>query len=121
MAIRELCCVDPSAWGNTSEELKPLADQLVLAYFKGCKVSGYGLFLLEPGQAHPIHKDEQPSEWVTRVHIPIATNKFAIAVTDDGPIHMELGKAYTFNTRENHAVFNGGTTPRIHFVFEVMR
>jgi hypothetical protein len=116
--ISELCDVDVTGL-TTAEQLKPLADRLTEQFYPGCKVSGYGLFTLDPGQVHPAHKDIQPPEWVTRIHVPIVTNPMATATTDDGTIHMERGKAYTFNTRETHAVFNGGTSPRVHFVFDV--
>lgn len=110
---------DP-AWHAAREIFKPLAEEL-MAHFPGCVMSGPGLFLLEPGQVHPAHTDVQPPEWVTRVHVPIVTNKLATATTDDGTLHMKAGKAYKFNTRERHAVENRGTTPRVHLVFDVKR
>ena len=79
------------------------------------------MFPLDPGQIHPAHQDMQPTEWVTRVHIPLVTNPHAVATMDDGYHQMLVGKAYLFNTLVTHAVANGGTTPRIHLVFDVKR
>ena len=110
---------DP-AWRGWEARFRPLATSLMVE-FPGCAMSGLGLFLLQPGQRHPAHKDEQPPDWVTRVHVPIVTNELATATTDDGEIHMEVGVAYTFNTRATHAVYNGGATPRVHMVMDIRR
>jgi hypothetical protein len=109
-----------AAWRGSGDKCRPLAE-LLIAEFPGCSISGLGFFLLAPGQLHPAHRDDQPPEWVTRVHVPIITNPLASATTDDGTIHMQVGKAYRFNTRASHAVYNGGSTPRVHMVFDVKR
>ena len=111
---------DP-AWGNAAERCRPIAEALVAEHFPGCCVSGVGLFVLAPGQMHPAHRDEQPPEWRTRVHIPVLTNPDAVAIVDSGTLHLEVGVAYTFDTRQTHAVANRGTTPRVHLVFDVYR
>ena len=121
MTIEELADVDVSGIPLEAEAFRPLAESLVKEFYPHCVISGIGLFTLEPGQIHPVHKDDQPPEWVTRVHIPLQTNPHAVATTEDGPIHMRVGKAYRFNTMREHAVSNGGKTPRIHLVFEVRR
>lgn len=110
---------DPAhlGWG---ERFKPLAVSLMAA-FPGCSMSGMGLFLLEPGQEHPAHRDEQAPGWITRVHVPIVTNPLATVTTDEGEMHMQAGRAYTFDTLKTHAVRNGGTTPRVHLVFDVRK
>jgi len=105
-------------WHGARARLNPLRDA-VIGHFDGCAVMGYGLFLLAAGQGHPTHTDVQPPEWVTRVHVPIVTNPQAIVITDEGTVHMEAGRAYRFDTRRNHAVANGGTTPRVHFILDV--
>ena len=110
---------DP-AWRGCGDRCRPLADAL-MAEFPGCAISGLGLFLLAPGQVHPAHRDEQALDWVTRVHVPIVTNAQATVTTDDGEFHMEVGKAYRFNTWATHAVANHGTTPRVHLVFDIKK
>lgn len=108
---------DPS-WHGAHEVLSPVV-ALLMERFPGCVPSGPGLFLLAPGQVHPAHIDEQPPDWVTRVHVPIVTNPQAVAITADGEIHMQAGKAYRFDTRRAHAVKNLGPTARVHLVFDV--
>lgn len=102
-------------WGD---RFRPLATALMV-HFPGCALAGLGLWTLEPGQRHPAHCDEQPPDWVTRVHVPIVSNPLATVTTAEGEMHMKVGKAYRFNTRETHAVENAGATPRVHFVFDV--
>ena len=111
---------DP-AWGGCAERCRPIAEALVAAHFPGCRVSGVGLFVLAPGQTHPAHRDEQPPEWVTRVHVPVLTNPLATATVDSGTLHLDVGCAYTFDTRQTHSVSNDGTTPRVHLVFDTHR
>lgn len=110
---------DP-AWNDVYLFFPPIVAGLA-PHFPGCGASGVGLFLLAPGQEHPPHQDEQPPRWVTRVHVPVITNPKAIAITEDGAIHMAVGKAYKFNTLATHAVRNDGATPRVHLVFDVLR
>lgn len=110
---------DP-AWRGSGEKCRPLAEAL-MAEFPGCVMTGPGLFLLAVGQVHPAHTDVQPPEWVTRVHLPIVTNKSATATTADGTLHMKAGRAYKFNTTQTHAVENAGKTPRVHLVFDVIK
>jgi hypothetical protein len=104
---------------TNNESGRPIAEALTATHFPGCSVSGVGFFVLDPGQVHPAHKDIQPPYWVTRVHVPVETNDKVIFTMDDGTHHMEVGKAYRFNTLATHAVENGGKTPRVHLVFDV--
>jgi len=111
---------DP-AWHGADRLLWPLAEVLVRVHFAGCVASGVGLFLLQPGQEHPAHTDQQPPDWVTRVHVPIVTNPRATVTTEDGMFHLHVGKAYRFDTRRPHAVQNDGPLARVHLVFDVKR
>lgn len=110
---------DPQ-WNSVHLFFLPIVAALA-PHFPGCGGSGVGLFLLDPGQEHPAHRDEQPPQWVTRVHVPVITNPLATATTDEGTIHMAAGVAYKFNTLATHAVRNGGATPRVHLVFDVRK
>lgn len=109
-----------AAWHGADRHCRPVAEGL-LKHFPGCALSGVGLFLLAAGQEHPMHTDVQPPNWVTRVHVPVLTNELSTVTTDEGTFHMQAGTAYRFNTRRNHAVANGGVSPRVHLVFDVRR
>jgi hypothetical protein len=88
---------------SDNESGRPIAEALTARHYPGCSVSGVGYFVLEPGQ----------------VHVPVTTNDKVIFTMDDGEHHMEVGKAYRFNTLATHAVANGGKTARVHLVFDV--
>lgn len=94
--------------------------RLVDTYYPGCKIAGVGVWSVAPGQKHPMHVDDQPLEWIVRVHIPLTTNPDAIFIMRDGKYHMKVGKAYEFNTLAEHAVENLGVTMRDHFIIEVV-
>lgn len=111
---------DPT-WMRVAEHGYPVAKLLMKEHFPECEISGLGMFVLDPGQEHPEHRDEQPPEWITRVHVPVITNAAATATTAQGTVHMKEGTAYKFNTREPHAVCNFGTRPRVHLIFDVRK
>jgi hypothetical protein len=108
-----------SEWNRSWGGFLPSANAIVEEFYPGCTVPDVGMFVLEPWQVHPAHTDVQPSNWLVRIHIPIITNKGAITIMDDGEHHMEVGKAYRFNTLATHAVYNGDTY-RAHLVFDVL-
>lgn len=79
---------------------------------------------LMPGQSYEMHRDPQPPEWITRVHVPLTTNPgawLAFEREESRKVHFELGKAYSFNTLELHAFGNDGATERVHLLFDVSR
>jgi hypothetical protein len=118
--IERFASVDVSEldWSK-DENGRPIAEVLTSRFYPGCSVSGVGFFLMDPGQVHPAHQDEQPPYWVTRVHVPIQTNDGVVFTMDDGEHRMEVGKAYRMNTLATHAVANHGDTIRVHLVFDV--
>jgi hypothetical protein len=118
--IERFASVDVSEldWSK-DENGRQIAEGLTSRFYPGCSVSGVGFFLMDPGQVHPAHQDEQPPYWVTRVHVPIRTNDGVVFTMDDGEHRMEVGKAYRMNTLATHAVANHGDTIRVHLVFDV--
>jgi len=109
---------DPTFMGLGSK-FQPLADQ-ILAFYPGCSFTGIGLWSMEAGQTQATHKDDQPPNWLVRVHVPIVTNDGVIFTMADGPHHMEVGFAYRFNTLTDHAVENNGKEARLHFVMDIV-
>lgn len=78
-----------------------------------------------PGQAHGMHQDQQHHtgrEWLTRVHVPVLTNKQAwFTIEGFCTFPMPAGHAYTFNALRRHDFGNGGPTPRVHLIFDVVK
>lgn len=77
------------------------------------------LSVVMPGHSIDAHQDAQAEYWKFRVHVPLLTNAKAMTEMEDGKHHLEVGKAYKVNTAAMHAVENKGTTPRVHFMFDV--
>lgn len=103
---------------DATAEPGSVAGELVRRFYPDCRFS-YGLWNMEPGQVHPAHIDQQPPEWLARIHVPLKTNAGVVFTMEDGDHHMEVGKAYRVNTLRTHAVANRGNTERVHLVIEV--
>ena len=124
--------------------LRPILDTVLPCF--GRPVLAYDLMLsrMQPGQSHAMHHDLQPSDWITRVHVPIVTNPgawlafegeaetvYSDAYFEGGEeypgediqvpkkVHFAVGWAYSFNTLERHSFGNDGTADRVHVLLDV--
>jgi hypothetical protein len=77
------------------------------------------LSVVMPGHRIEPHRDAQTPGWVTRVHVPIATNARAAFIVGGERHHLAFGRAYLVNTEALHEVVNDGQTPRVHLMFDV--
>lgn len=77
------------------------------------------LSVVMPGAVIDPHTDELGPDWVTRIHVPLLTNSDAMFITGDVVRRLQVGLAYEINTRERHAVWNAGSTPRVHLMFDL--
>jgi hypothetical protein len=69
-------------------------------------------------ESHGWHRDEPVFENL-RINIPIQTDEnYVFQMEGDEPYHLELGKAYTWDTHQAHRVYARAktTTMRIHLV-----
>lgn len=92
---------------------------LLMGYFPGCEVHQLMLSVVMPGHSIPPHKDGQPPNWISRVHVPLISNDNAFFYSRGNPYRMLPGLAYKVNTEAEHAIANRGETPRIHFMWDV--
>lgn len=79
---------------------------------------------LVPGVRYGYHRDGQPSNWITRVHVPLVTSPhcwFAWEEQEGRRVFMDVGWAYSFNTMKAHSYANDGPTDRVHLLFDVVR
>ena len=79
------------------------------------------LSVVMPGHRIEPHVDLQPPKWRTRVHVPLRSNERAWFKSGAVPIVMQVGHAYMVNTRDQHEIWNDGETPRVHFMFDVVK
>jgi hypothetical protein len=77
------------------------------------------LSVVMPGTFIEPHTDELGANWCTRLHVPLLTNPDAMFISGDAVHRMAVGFAYEVNTRERHAVWNAGETPRVHLMFDL--
>jgi hypothetical protein len=74
---------------------------------------------MAPGGEIEPHDDTNPAaKWPHKIHVPLVTNPDVTFFVDDVPYHFEVGEAVEVNNMAVHAVTNGGTTDRIHLIFE---
>lgn len=107
-------------WNDGEEHLRPLMDKVMADHFPGCRILQHLISPLMVGQTIAIHADQQPPDWIVRVHVPITTNPEAIYCNPPVEHNMEVGKAYLINTKEPHQCWNNGKTDRIHFMWDVL-
>lgn len=77
------------------------------------------LSVVMPGALIEPHTDELGGDWCTRIHVPLLTNPDAMFISGDVVRRLAVGFAYEINTRERHAVWNAGATPRVHLMFDL--
>lgn len=113
--------VNDLAWQGFGARTDTLVAELLAHLPAGARDCNRMLSVVMPGHSIEAHCDVQPSEWITRVHVPLTTNDRATIVIGGQSHHLEVGMAYLVDTRIEHAVRNDGNTPRIHFMFDVRR
>lgn len=103
--------------------IHPITETILAHFPANSCVQELVLSRMMPDQWHDYHVDQQPTAWLTRVHVPIITNPEAWIGFErqPGPRHLKEGLAYTFNTLQRHAFGNPGVTPRVHLIFDVFR
>jgi hypothetical protein len=77
------------------------------------------LSVVMPGALIEPHTDELGGDWCMRMHVPLLTNPDAMFISGDVVHRMAVGFAYEINTRERHAVWNAGSAPRVHLMFDL--
>ncbi|MES2342324.1 MAG: aspartyl/asparaginyl beta-hydroxylase domain-containing protein [Pseudomonadota bacterium] len=76
------------------------------------------LSVVMPGAGIDPHRDQQAPEWITRVHVPLLTNKSAWLDCGGKSFNLKVGYAYEVNTEAVHAARNEGETPRVHLMID---
>ena len=81
------------------------------------------LMRLRPGghilrHSDPIH---QIDESLVRLHVPVRTNDDVQFLVNDVRVRMDVGELWHVDVRFPHEVKNGGSSPRIHLVMDVLR
>jgi hypothetical protein len=111
---------DRPLWNEWKPLLEPVLASATADY--GYERAAYPRVMLArmaPGGEIEPHDDTNPAaKWPHKIHVPLVTNPDVTFFVDDVPYHFEVGEAVEVNNMAVHAVTNGGTTDRIHLIFE---
>ena len=64
------------------------------------------------------HYDGEASHYIHKIHVPLITNDKVLFRVGRKETHLPAGEIFEVNNKRVHAVKNGGTTDRIHLIFE---
>ena len=64
------------------------------------------------------HYDGEASHYIHKIHVPLLTNERVLFRVGRKEMHLPAGEIYEVNNKRIHAVTNGGSTDRIHLIFE---
>lgn len=74
---------------------------------------------MAPGGVIRPHRDANAAaKWPHKIHVPLLTNDAVRFMIEGRVYHLPEGEAVEVNNMGVHAVENGGTTDRIHLIFE---
>lgn len=120
---RQPCPVfDLPAWEPWASRLQPILEAAAapFGYARGF-FPRIMLAKLPAGAFIAPHVDGEPRfTRAHKVHVPIATNPGAVFFVGDQRHHLAEGYAYEVNNGGRHGVANGGSTDRIHLIFEYL-
>lgn len=111
---------DRPAWERWRPLLMPVLDQVAVVYgYQRPAFPRIMLARMAPGGVIQPHRDQNPSaKWPHKVHVPLLTNDRVSFYIDGAEYHFGEGEVVEVNNMAVHAVKNGGTTDRIHLIFE---
>ena len=115
-----MSAVDNWEWNALVHAAEPVAN-LLMKHFPDCYMHKPWLSACFPSFYVEFHTDQQPENFVTRIHCPIITNPLARINVAGTKYYPKVGLSYKIDTRIEHAVKNDGKEVRIHFIFDVMR
>lgn len=120
--IRPAMITNPE-WRGFGERVEGLVQKLMSMAARSAYAKNRWLSVVMPGHTIEPHTDAAEPGWLSRIHVPLITNPNALTMAgeDDEPYQMQVGSAYWFDKTARHWVTNAGESPRIHFMFDVMR
>jgi hypothetical protein len=111
--------VTDGEWRGFGERATPIVEKLLMRFPPTAQAFNWMLSVVMPGHSIAPHVDAQGPTWIGRVHVPLTSNASAVMVVAGEPRCLDVGSAYLVDIRIEHAIYNDGATPRIHFMFDV--
>ncbi|MDG2533204.1 aspartyl/asparaginyl beta-hydroxylase domain-containing protein [Sphingomonas sp. HITSZ_GF] len=112
---------DETAFVDTPWRARMPALSAVLRAFR-CPVRSARLMRLAAGSVIKEHRDLDldVAEGFARIHVAVVTNADVDFRLNGTRVAMAPGEAWYLRLADPHSVVNGGTTPRIHLVMDVV-
>jgi hypothetical protein len=109
--------IPPYNWPDeVAHEVSKVVSRILLR-LPGRSFGAAFLAKITPGQRIGLHTDAEDDSCNVRVHVPLMTNQGAVFITGGKEHHMAVGYAYVIDPTQEHGVYNGGETDRIHLLF----
>ena len=109
----------PVLWNQWKDMLLPVMEQAAAAFrYADYRFPRVMLARVPAGGDISGHYDGEASHYVHKIHVPLITNDKALFRVGRKEMHLPAGEIYEVNNKRIHAVKNGGTTDRIHLIFE---
>jgi hypothetical protein len=111
---------DRPLWAEWRGLLEPVMQQAAAPYgYQRGEFPRVMLARMRAGGIIQPHKDANPAaKWPHKIHVPIQTNDQVVFTVEGTGYHFAEGEAVEVNNMGVHSVANGGTTDRIHLIFE---
>lgn len=111
-----------SCWGKWKNILLPVMQKAVKNYsYKNGVFPRIMLAKLPPSCFIAPHTDGDYTGHIPhKIHIPLFTNEQSFFFFGNERFHFREGFAYEVNNGLKHSAVNGGTTDRIHLIFEYL-
>ena len=109
-------------WETWKSVIQPLLDKIVEVYGYDQGYFPIIMFAKLPPKSPIIpHSDGNMNYYAPhKIHVPITTNDQTFFFVNKQRYAFEVGKVYEVDNISEHAAINGGTSDRIHLIFEYM-
>ena len=109
----------PVLWDEWKALLLPIMEQAAKALgYADCRFPRVMFARVPAGGDISGHYDGEASHYIHKIHVPLLTNEQALFRVGRKEMHLPAGEIFEVNNKRVHSVTNGGSTDRIHLIFE---
>ena len=109
----------PQLWDEWKDVLVPVMEQAAQALgYADCRFPRVMFARVPAGGDISGHYDGEASHYIHKIHVPLLTNAQVLFRVGRKEKHLPAGEIFEVNNKRVHSVTNGGSTDRIHLIFE---
>ncbi|MCZ0945346.1 MAG: aspartyl/asparaginyl beta-hydroxylase domain-containing protein [Gammaproteobacteria bacterium] len=109
----------PVLWDQWKDVLLPVMEQAAKGLgYADCRFPRVMFARVPAGGDISGHYDGEASHYIHKIHVPLLTNEQALFRVGRKEMHLPAGEIFEVNNKRVHSVTNGGSTDRIHLIFE---